>query len=293
MENDFLCLSCKKLPESVYECIYCGGPYCYKCISKKIKCLECKNGEFQISNFGNMALNMIEVSCPQCHLQIPKISLDQHMSTDCENIKLKCLFKDCQKMFSKKEIIIHLINNHEISILEYFEGEKKSLQELGVESMTLNKEVNNIPVGTDFKWFNSSKSYLHGENKMFTFTSLNSHSGHWSARVLIKKCDNPGYVVIGIFNRYFKENKGYLGGDMGHGSWGLAGNGALGEHGKWKSDKTYKEGDIVEIIYDKGIVSYTINGIPNSYKFKFGIDAPVYLAATCYYKNTNYIILDQ
>lgn len=295
MEADFICLNCKKLPNSVYECLDCGAPYCSNCcLYSKIKCKECNCYEFQISVFGNMAINEIEVSCPKCKKGLSKNNLANHMATECSSVELKCLFKNCDKTFSKKDMTMHLINSHESEIIDYFEGEGKQLSQVGLSvKPSLNLSTSNFPDSSDFVWYSGSKVFVHGESKMFTFTSKNAKSGYWKARVFIKKCQNPGYMVIGIFNKYFVEPKGYLGGDLGAGNWGLAGNGACGECGKWTFKKKYNEGDIVEIIYNRGLITYGINGeLDTSYSFKFGTDSSVYLAATSYYAGTTFIILD-
>lgn len=297
MEQDFLCLACKKLPEKIFECLDCGAPYCTQCcINSKIKCVECSCYEFQVSVFGNMAINEIEIKCPKCKMSTTKKELDSHLKNFCNESELKCNFSDCMRSFKKKDILLHLINNHESKILNFFTGEKINLESLGISSLfeisVSNINLSNFPSYPDFRWFNSSKSYSHTADKMFTFTSTFGKQGYWSAKILVKKSQNAGYVVVGVFNKYYNEWKGYLGGDLGTGNWGIAGNGALGESGSWKKGLTHKEGDIIEIIYNKGKISYNINGAPNIYTFYLGPDAPTYLAATVYYSKTQLIILD-
>lgn len=294
MESDFLCVVCKQLPDSIYECLQCGAPHCYKCcVVDKNKCKECRSYEFQISVFGNMALNNIEVKCPKCKVLFAKNDLKSHIENECKAIVLKCLFEDCGKSFSKNEMAMHLLNTHELEVVEFFEGDIKIPTNLSMVTPSIaNTKLKDTPSFNYFHWFNNSNVYKHDQTKMFTFSSKESYNGYWKAKIFIKKCQHPGYMVLGIISRPFKEYKGYLGGDLGHGSWGLAGNGALGEHGKWKHDKKYNEGDIVEIIYNKGYINYTINGEVNGYNFKFGENERVYLAATCYYKDTCFVILD-
>lgn len=292
MEIDFLCLNCKTLPESIYECIKCGSPYCNKCcLISKIKCKECASFEFQISPFGNMAINTFEITCSKCTMKIQRNMLKNHLAKECKSSTVKCLFTNCSKNCTRNDIALHVLSTHEQEVLDYFDSSKKTFPQL----IQINRPstLDKIPVFPDFNWPNYSKTYIHQDNKMYTLTTSMSYQGHWKAKVFVKRCTNPGYVVLGIFNRSFNENKGYLGGDLGPGNWGIAGNGACGECGHWTHDKTYKEGDIVSIIYDNGYVSYQINGIGNNYKFKFStFDEPTYLAATVYYQGTTLIILD-
>jgi hypothetical protein len=66
-------------------------------------------------------------------------------------------------------------------------------------------------------------------------------------------------------------SKGYIGGDLGKGNWGVAGNASVGEEGKWKTHVGYGENDTVHLSIDNGLVSYYVNedrSKPYFYQFK-------------------------
>lgn len=301
IEKHLCCFNCKILPDAnkIYECDECGVPYCEKCTNNnKLKCSLCKSTEFTISKFGELFINNIPVKCPYCNIEITKSKINTHKIKDCENAKYKCKIKNCQIELSKKELSIHLINKHGNELIKYLENnavlpEMHSLVKYNYDSLLDISELSNFPNEySNIKFANGSYTYTHEYTGFLTTTLNNVLSGYFSIKVLISKCTSPGHLSLGFSSKHMKESKGYLGGNFGKDNWGIAGNGALGEEGVWKKGCTFKSGDIVELIYNNGTISYNINKEQNSYSYKMSSNPTyIFFAITVYHKGVVLVIL--
>lgn len=139
--------------------------------------------------------------------------------------------------------------------------------------------VNTIPSFADGTYI-----YHHSTPNTFkTFTLPDVLPPTFEISIKMNKC-TCGYLVCGVSNRIMDENRGYLGGDMGPGNWGLASNGSLGENGTWKSGKAFNTLDVLTLKGDCGVISYAINGVYESYQYDLGT-SDLYLAFTFYYED--------
>jgi len=289
--NDLKCIFCKQIPISIYECTGCGAPACMRCQSIKKSCNECSTSLFIPSMFGELLINNLPYPCPDCREMILKSQLERHKKI-CGELKLKCKL-DCKDIIKRNDFPFHLMEKHEAAVLSYIENPSVnapySSNTSGVSSDKF--ELHSYPNEFNGVWPNGSKLFMHKDSGYFTFSCYSSHYNSFvSFKIYIKKTESPGHIVLGLSNKIFNDTKGYLGGDLGTGNWGIAGNGSLGEEGKWSRGLSYKEGDIVEILYNYGTISYSINGAPNSYTYKT-VWSAVYLSATVYYKGVELVII--
>ena len=138
-----------------------------------------------------------------------------------------------------------------------------------------------------------NESYVYSFDKNFrknTFTINNILPITFTIRVKVIK-GSTGSMVIGISKTELNTEKVFLGGDMGE-SWGIAGNSSLGENGKWTTGKTYKEGDVVTISGNNGIISYHINDDDNSsYQYDMGTST-LYFGVSMHDNQTLELLVD-
>lgn len=302
-----LCNHCHSLPsKSIYECIYCGLPCCIDCKSNKKQCSECNSSSYTISKYGEILLSQLPIVCNLCHKQVQSSRIEYHTNEECDEIEVMCSFTSCKIAMKRGEVAYHLLTSHEDLLYEYIKNPKNNFVKQSLLSITnsqsdIKKDNKNtflqaFPFEFSGSWFNSSRKYIHinhnNTNEFFTFTSLNPVSGYYSFKVLIKSSQSIGHIVIGLSNRYIHEKKnGYLGGDYGVGTWGLAGNGSIGENGKWTKGTSFKEGGILEIIYNNGLITYSVNGVKTNYSYNSNLGNNVYLGATVYYMGVELEIL--
>jgi len=124
----------------------------------------------------------------------------------------------------------------------------------------------------------------------YTFSCPEMLSDSFEVKIKLNK-STSGYVVIGVSDKVFDVKKGYLGGDMGKGNWGIASNGSLGNNGSWTSGKTYNTGDIVTIKGEDGEISYAVNDVFDEKKYHMDT-TELYLSFTLYYTGDELEILD-
>lgn len=289
---DVKCRACKRDLEDVHECDNCGFPFCGLCC-KSIRCLNCSSKSFSATKFGALLLSVIPVECPVCKKSVIKSQIEEHLSKYCDFIDLTC--RICKMTYKRKEIPIHLINKHPSEMENYIYDCSKfprSIKKIATPVEENDNEIAIKEINLIFSLSNS-KAYCHPSNGFHTF-SCPTPISEGSVKVIVKGSSNTGYIVIGFSNRILNEKKGYLGGDFGTGNWGLAGNGSIGEEGKWnKAGSAFTQGDMIEVVYSKGLVYYTINGEKKNnylYKFKFP-HQEVYFTVTVYYEKTILILL--
>lgn len=139
--------------------------------------------------------------------------------------------------------------------------------------------VNKIPTFAD-----GSNIYHHSTPSTFkTFTLPDLLPACFEIPIKMTKI-TVGYLVCGVSNKVMDENRGYLGGDMGQGNWGIASNGSLGENGSWKSGKAFNTGDVLTLKGENGVITYAVNGEFQTYQFDLGT-SELYLAFTFYYED--------
>lgn len=287
---NLFCGFCCQTPVNIVECDYCGLPYCYDC-SLNNKCISCDRTSFSISKFGLLLVKNMLIKCKNCLVQIPACIIDKHL-TDCKLQTMKCKIRDCELEIRKNKLTEHLVTDHEDNLLKFIEkGEQlaSSLAGLKIQDALSMIDYPNEFLGA---WPNNSKVFIHQVNNFLTFSSQHQIADFCSCKIFIKNALSVGHVVLGLSSKVLNIKKGYLGGDFGEGNWGLAGNGCLGEEGVWKKGCSYKQGDIIELIFKQGWITYSINGnlIDYSYKLKKNVST-VYLSATAYYKNTCLVII--
>lgn len=293
--SEFACINCNKIDENtVYECYNCGAPHCKNCVLvNKVICWECKCKDFRQSFFAIKMIQEIEINCQKCNVLIKKNQQGEH-SLYCEGEEVSCAFKGCNYKMTKRDAISHLFNIHTLDVVKYFSGNYGILNNL---KETTNKNLEIYPSCPSFIFQDNTPIFTKTETGLYTFSSINfvHKSEFFKVKIYIKQCENVGYVTLGFIDRYYKEKKGYLGGDLGSGSIGFAGNGAIGSNGKWITEKGsgFKEKDIVELIYNKGVCTYLVNGIPSPGKTTIiPSNQNIYFAATLYHNNSSILILD-
>lgn len=207
--------------------------------------------------------------------------------------------------FIDSEVSI-VLNNHRIATQRNIDGKNKNIttftnvknifqkkfNEL-IDSISLLPEVpvedsdespasmvvNRIPTFAD-----GTNVYRHTTPSTFkTFTLPDLLPACFEVPIKMTKI-TVGYLVCGVSNKVMDENRGYLGGDMGQGNWGIASNGSLGENGSWKSGKGFNTGDTLILKGDNGVITYSVNGETQNYSYDMGT-SDLYLAFTFYYED--------
>ena len=293
--SEFACINCNIIDENtVYECYNCGAPHCKKCVLvNKVICWECKCKDFRQSFFALKMIQEIDIICNKCSLSVKRNKITDH-SLFCEGEEVNCAFIGCKDIMKKKDAIYHIFSYHSNDMIKYFSGNYNVLNSLK-ESKKQNLE--NYPSNPNFIFQDNSPIFTMTETSLFTVSSVNfmNKYGFFKVKIYIKQCENVGYITLGFIDKFIKEKKGYLGGDLGSGNIGFAGNGAIGSNGKWISEKGsgFKEKDVIELLYDKGVCTYSVNGIQSPGKVTLITSSSnIYFAVTVYHNNTSILILD-
>lgn len=140
------------------------------------------------------------------------------------------------------------------------------------------------------RWPGEEAEFVHKDQSILTISTTEPLSADFEVRIAIHKATS-GHVVVGVSKEVLNLNRGYLGGDLGKGNWGIACNGSLGENGSWKTGKGYVSGDIVTIKGQSGMISYAINDDWQNYCFQME-EEELFLAASFYYSGDRIEILD-
>ena len=127
MEKYFKCNSCHQLIEEIFESECCGKLFCSNCIGILVNkpCPLCSNKKmiFGKNHFAQRLLKSIKVTCKfGCGKKFLYEEMRYHLLI-CENKEYFCSFDNCIFKGKKKEILNHLIKEHQIymlSLMEYY-----------------------------------------------------------------------------------------------------------------------------------------------------------------------------
>ena len=259
MEN-LECPVCLDQAIDAVECTQCAAIFCEACTKALKKCPLCRvAGSFKESAFARKLINNLPKKCDFCDFTCPQVELKYHYPKCTERV-MKC--NVCVFQGKKDDFFRHIANGHTEDLFKNFTTQPNSKPQISI------------------LWENKTKLLRHSYELLTTQTALQSLN-NFDIKIRIKKCKNAAYIVVGFSNKKMHVAKGFLGGDLGTGNWGYAGNGALGEEGKWQKTDKYKQGDIITLIYDNGIIRYEINGKKNNYNYR--LMGPVYLACSLYH----------
>ena len=177
-------------------------------------------------------------------------------------IKLKNSLQELQKEFSS--VYTNCINELDY-IINSINEKHQALEDINANHD--NTEESPAAAKPLILWPNFEKLWTHNKTlRECTFTLSNVLPACFRIPIRVIK-GTTSCIVLGVSINELNTTKRYLGGDMGLGSWGIAGNASLGEDGKWSNGNGYKEGDIVTIEGNNGVISYHINDEPNEYKY--------------------------
>jgi len=269
MEN-LECPVCLDQAVDAVECTQCAAIFCDACTKSLSKCPMCRQVKsFKISGFARKLINNMPRKCDYCDFTAPQVELKYHYPK-CPSRVIAC--NVCVFKGKKDDFFRHLVNGHSDEIFSNF---------------TMNNQKNLKPKQS-ILWENKTRTLRHSFEILTTQTALQPLH-NINVKILIKKSKNAAYVVVGFSRLKMHMAKGFLGGDLGTGNWGFAGNGALGEEGKWQKADKFNQGDIISLIYENGIIRYEINNKRNNYSYR--LSGPLYLACSLYHNGDELEIL--
>jgi hypothetical protein len=268
------CSICTGIIIEPQQCLSCDNCFCKECITnwqtKSKTCpMKCSNPTFKDSRIVRNVLSKLIFKCPKdCPQEVPYDVIFSH-ENDCANTTSEC--PSCSSKVKRCDI-----KGDNVKIINSLKEEILSLK-----SKLSYYESNTIPTmfNNPQKTFKST-----GGNFLRTISSEFPLPEIFTVKLKMKKLDHAGHMVIGVSDKIINDTKGYLGGDMGNGNWGLAGNGAMGEDGKWSRGGDYKTGDTLTLRGKGSEITYNINDKPNDYKFLLK-NKPLYLTISYYYEN--------
>lgn len=265
MVENLDCPVCLDQAKDAVECTQCAQIFCEICTKPLQKCPMCRaSSSFKISAFARKFINNLPKKCDFCEFTTTCVEIKYHMEK-CEFRRIDCNL--CNFKGLKKEFISHIINTHSAILLSNF------------TSSTSEPEIK-----TQHLWENQTTTLKHSFELLTTQTSL-TKAENVKVDIRVKSTKNPAFIVLGFSStKIHLANGKFLGGDLGKGNWGIAGNGALGEEGKWGKGETFKQGDLVTLIYQSGTIKYSINGKQNGYSYSFSKTGgnQVYIAASLF-----------
>jgi len=275
-----VCPICKDLSNDPYECKKCNQTYCKDCTSElKNYCNKC--GEvtgFVYSKLARKIINDTEVLCIYCHLKVKKGDLDVHYSS-CPKYKLTCKYNSCKFTGSKNDFFEHVIVFHKGELIDLFTREHH------LEFQVANQGLLN--------WINGNKVYVKSGNGKFLVSTSTPVKKLTNIIVRFSNCKDYNYCQIGFSNSMHNGTDKYLGGELGPGSWGLAGNGIIGEEGKWNKDfQSYLKFSNEEITlkFNNGVIQVSVGTKGNSYMYNLGVKE-AYLTCGLYHEGGTISIL--
>jgi hypothetical protein len=216
-------------------------------------------------------------------------------------LKFRCPW-DCSEELSYDKFLIHedlcvnqsspcpcCKNSVQKSLLpKVLRGKKvfPSYEELYLENDDLKKKLQIQSKTPEVFFSNGSKVFeTPSGSAIRTFSSKTPLPKSFTINIKFIKLVYPGHLVIGFSDKIFQgETKGYLGGDLGIGNWGVAGNGSIGQEGKWVKSVGFKQGDVVTFISTKSVITYSVNQVPSGYSYDLK-KRPLYLTFSFYYPN--------
>ena len=286
MEN-LECPICLETARDAVECEGCAQILCEECTRSLQKCPLCrKECSFRASAFARRLINNLPVNCPNCNISTTNIELNSHLDI-CPEKKISCSL--CNSTQTVKEIASHAASIHNADLINIFYDSLYEIENSKKNNNDSLKVIDLLKRESQLVWENKSKTLVNHTQQIITRTGIKAFS---CIDIKLKvNCKNTSYVVVGISNKPLNIAKGYLGGDLGTGNWGIAGNGSLGEEGKWVTGQKYNNNEIINIKFDNGNISYIINGIKNSYSKKLSFST-AYIACTLYNENDRIDIID-
>jgi hypothetical protein len=270
MEN-LECPVCLEICRDAVECCQCAQIFCDLCTCKLNKCPMCrKESSFRPSAFARRLINNLPIKCPSCNIQFSKNELERHISV-CPNRKIVCTL--CKMNFNSQNLLSHGITEHIDNLLLSFSDPYENSNEYKIEVL----------------WGNKTKILSHTFNGLLTRTAEQPFENISIGLKL--RSTNSSYIVVGFSSKKICIPKGYLGGDLGTGNWGIAGNGNIGEEGSWKAGTKYTNNDIIRISFNEGLITYSVNNKPNNYSY-FLKTPTAYLACTLFTQGDELEIMD-
>lgn len=275
MEFDpiLICPVCKELSSDPYECISCHQTYCKDCtVGLNNLCKNCKRAiGFEYSRVARKIIADIDVACKFCQTIVKKGDMESHYS-NCNKFILTCRHSSCNFTGSKNAFIEHIIVTHKSEVLDFFCRDHS-------------KDLLKISNFGKLYWQNGSKDYVKDKNGKFLYSTENPIQGINKIIVNFSNCKDYSYCMIGFSQTKYNGSEQYLGGETGPGTWGLAGNGVIGEEGKWnksfQSLLKYTTEDII-LSFNKGKIEVTVGNRKNTYMYHLNAKS-VYLTVGLYH----------
>ena len=270
-----ICSICTGIINEPQQCLSCDNCFCKRCINdwqqKSKTCpLKCSNPTFKDSRIVRGMLAKLVFTCPfeKCKLEIPYEEILLH-EEKCEGRLCEC--PTCGTEIPKSQL-------KTLQRDKKIESMLKEIEELKAKNKDLENTIKKF-----IHFPNGSKIYETPKgNTIRTISSSLPLPENAIIKIKFSKLTHPGHIVVGVSDKIINENRGYLGGDMGLGNWGIAGNGSLGEEGKWEKGCSYKQGDTIAITLQGSVIKYSINGTPNNYSYDIR-RSKLYLTLSFYY----------
>lgn len=280
----FICLKCNELADDPYECVRCNQCYCKNClINLSNYCVSCKQTtNFNISKIGKKIIDQLIVPCKYCGDKYKNEEKSMHYSK-CTRIKISCKYPECRFQGEKNAFLEHVYVYHMNELYSYF----------SLSSNVKNQDFLNFHNQGIIVWQNELKVQKRpgGQNKKYLISSLNKFK---KAKIVVKfDCQDYNFCMIGFSKDQYNGDNLYLGGETGLGTWGVAGNGVIGEEKKW--NKNFEsvfsfKGDEIMLNFDNGIIRFQINNKKNNYAYDLK-EQEVYLSATLYHADSTITII--
>jgi hypothetical protein len=276
-----VCPVCGDLSNDPYECIGCHQTYCKECtLDLSNYCSTCTNTiGFEYSKVARKIINDIDVKCKYCEITLKKGDLESHYN-NCSKYKLTCKHDGCKFMGSKNNFIEHVMVFHKEELLDIFCREQYD------EYLILSNQ------GLLF-WINGTKDFVKSGQGKFLYSTSTKVKRRSKIKVRFNNCKDYNYCQIGFSNVPYNGLDKYLGGETGPGTWGLAGNGVIGEENKWNKNfqslLKYSTEEIT-LMFDNGKIQVQIGNKQNSYLYNLGIKE-AYLTVGLYHSDSKVSII--
>lgn len=280
----FICLKCNELADDPYECNLCNQCYCKSClINFDNYCVSCRKvTKFNQSKIGRKIIEQLSIPCKFCGEMYKNQEKSKHYSI-CTKIKIECKYPECRFFGEKNALLEHLYVYHINELYSFF----------SLSSNVKNQDFMNFHNQGVIVWQNNSKIQKRpgGSNKKYLISSLNKFK---KAKIVVKfDCQDYKFCMIGFSKNSYNGEDKYLGGETGPNSWGVAGNGVIGEENKW--NKNFEtvfnfQADEITLNFDNGIIRFQINNKKNNYAYDLK-EKEAYLSATLFHADSSVKII--
>jgi hypothetical protein len=267
-----VCPICSDLSNDPYECKKCNQTYCKDCTEElRNFCAKCGQASgFQYSRLARKIINDTEVSCKYCGKLHKKGETEVHYS-NCDKFKISCKYTGCKFSGSKNDFFEHVIVFHKSELIDIFTREHHE------EFLVTNHGM--------LMWQNGQKSYTKKSNGKYLYSTKLPVKRLTQVIVQFSDCKDYNYCQVGFSSTKMDGADKYLGGETGKGTWGLSGNGIIGEEGKWNKNFAnllkYGREEII-LKFNKGVIQVTVGSKGNSYLYNLGIPE-AYLTVLLYH----------